>query len=97
MPDMTTPRSSVALRPLFVHRSLRRRDAEVVRNMRDGARVVKVPCPDGSIEIIGLFPDGSFCAKWACLEDDWADSMIDRMARHVRKSRKYPAPRLRAL
>lgn len=94
MPDLTPPLGAAPRQPLIIHRSQRSRRAEIVRTMRGGAKVVKVPSPDGSVEIIGLFPDGSFCAKWSCLEDDWADSMIDRMARHVRKSRKYPQPQL---
>lgn len=47
---------------------------------------MKVPCPDGSVKLIGLGPNDEWIAEWSCLEVDWVDSMIDRMARHVRKS-----------
>lgn len=52
----------------------------------NGARVVRVPCADGSVKLIGVVND-RWVAAWSCLEDDFEEEMIDRLLAHVRASK----------
>lgn len=92
--ERKSPLSAGAL--LMMVKASMRKHSRIIRK-HDGVRVVVVPCGDGQIRITGLAPDGKWVAEWACRAEDWRDSMVDRMAVHVRHSRSVGIPRLKAI